>query len=211
ALELAPGVLAGPGGHQTAGWRLELPPARRTAAREFRLATWLDDPAYPLDSDVRACLEGAATALRKDGVSVRDARPDVSLPDVVRTYQQLLYPILLGMMPQENFDGFAALAAQLPADDDSPMARSVRFATLRHRDWLFAHEERERVRARMASFFRDVDALLMPVTAVPAIPHDHSEPFTDRRIRVNQDDRHYTDLFGWITLATLAYLPATVA
>jgi len=115
------------------------------------------------------------------------------------------------MMPQENFDGFAALAAQLPPDDDSQMARSVRYATLRHRDWLFAHEERERVRARMASFFRDVDALLMPVTAVPAIPHDHSEPFTDRRIRVNQDDRHYTDLFGWITLATLAYLPATVA
>jgi amidase len=62
----------------------------------------------------------------------------------------------------------------------------------------------------MATFFRDVDALLMPVTAVPAIPHDHSEPFTDRTIQVNGSNRDYTDLFGWITLATLAYLPATV-
>jgi amidase len=210
-LELALDVLAGPDGHQTAGWRLELPPARRTAAREFRLATWLDDPAYPVDADVRTCLERAAAALREDGVSVRDARPDIALPDVVRTYQQLLYPILLGMMPQENFDGFAALAQTLPPEDDSPLARSVRFATLRHRDWLFAHEERERLRAHMADFFRDVDALLMPVTVVPAIPHDHSEPFTARTIRVNEHHRDYTDLFGWITLATLAYLPATVA
>ena len=209
-LGLALDVLAGPDGHQTAGWRLELPPARRTARRDFRLATWLDDPTYPVDAQVRTCLETAGDALRKDGVGVREARPEVELPSLVRTYQQLLYPILLGMMPQENFDGFAALAATLPPDDDSALARSVRFATLRHRDWLFAHEERERVRARMATFFRDVDALLMPVTAVPAIPHDHSEPFTDRTIQVNGSNRDYTDLFGWITLATLAYLPATV-
>jgi amidase len=62
----------------------------------------------------------------------------------------------------------------------------------------------------MADFFRDVDALLMPVTVVPAIPHDHSEPFTERVIRADGGERPYTDLFGWIALTTLAYLPATV-
>jgi amidase len=50
----------------------------------------------------------------------------------------------------------------------------------------------------------------MPVTVVPAIPHDHSEPFTDRVIRADGRERPYTDLFGWIALTTLAYLPATV-
>src|SRR6516162_5947504 len=115
-LGLALDVLAGPDGHQTAGWRLELPPARRTARRDFRLATWLDDPTYPVDAQVRTCLETAGDALRKDGVGVREARPEVELPSLVRTYQQLLYPILLGMMPQENFDGFAALAATLAPD-----------------------------------------------------------------------------------------------
>ena len=54
----------------------------------------------------------------------RDRRPAVDLPDVVRTYQQLLYPILLGTMAQESFDGFVALAAQLPPKDDAPLARS---------------------------------------------------------------------------------------
>ena len=40
----------------------------------------------------------------------------------------------------------------------------------------------------MAEFFRDVDALLMPVAVVPAIPHDHSEPFPERVIRVDGGD-----------------------
>ena len=88
-----------------------------------------------------------------------------------------------------------------------PLARTARFATQRYRDWLFANEKRERLRALMAEFFPDVDALLMPVAVVPAIPHDHSEPFADRVIRANGGSRPYTDMIGWMALATLAYLP----
>ncbi len=209
-LALALNVLAGPHGHQAAGWRLDLPPARATALGELRLAAWLDDAAFPVDPAVGSVLERAVGALRAAGARVANARPDVDLAEVVRTYQQLLYPILLGTMAQESFDSFVALAAALPAEDDGPLARSVRYATLRHRDWLFAHERREQIRALMADFFRDVDALLMPVTVVPAIPHDHSAPFTDRVIRMDGRERPYTDLFGWIALTTMAYLPATV-
>src|SRR5262249_45562936 len=209
-LELALDVLAGAPGHQAAGRRPALPAARGTAPRTLRLAAWLDDPAYPVESATRGVLGTGVDALRAAGATVVDARPDVDLPEVVRTYQQLLYPILLGTMAQESFDGFVALATQLANEDDGGLARSVRFATLRHRDWLFAHERREQIRATMAAFFRDVDALLMPVTVVPAIPHDHSEPFTDRVISSDGGVRPYTDLFGWIALTTLAYLPATV-
>jgi len=209
-LELALDIVAGPHGHDTVGWRLELPPARATTLRELRLAAWLDDADYPVDPELGRVLTQAVDSLRTAGARIADRRPAVELPEVVRTYQQLLYPILLGTMAQESFDSFAALAAQLPPRDDSPLARSVRFATLRHREWLFANERREQIRALMAAFFRDVDALLMPVTIVPAIPHDHSEPFTDRVIRVDGRERPYTDLFGWIALTTMAYLPATV-
>ena len=102
------------------------------------------------------------------------------------------------------------LAESLPDDDDRPLARTARFATQRYRDWVFANEKREQLRALMAEFFADVDALLMPVAMVPAIPHDHSEPFPDRVIAVNGADRPYTDLMAWVALATLAHLPATV-
>jgi amidase len=208
-LELALDVLAGPAGPEAVGWRLELPPARATTLSELRLAVWLDDPAYPVEDDVRSVLESAIGVLRDAGARVIDARPRVGLADVVRTYQQLLYPVILGAMPRDRFDQMAAFAASLPAADDGPLARTVRFATLRHRDWLSANERREQLRALMAEYFRDVDALLMPVTVVPAIPHDQSEPFAERTIETHGGSRPYTDLFGWVALATVSYLPAT--
>jgi amidase len=209
-LELALDVLAGAAGQEAVGWRLEFPPARATALRELRLAVWLDDPAYPVEDDVRGMLESATGALRDAGAQVRDVRPPVGLSEVVRTYQQLLYPVMLGAMPRDRFDRMAEYAASLPADDDGPLARTVRFATLRHRDWLSANERREQLRAVMADYFGEVDALLMPVAVVPAIPHDQSEPFAKRMIQTHGGSRPYTDMFGWVALATVAYLPATV-
>jgi amidase len=209
-LELAFGVLAGAEGHAAVGWRLELPAPRAVKLGDVRLALWLDDPAYPVSTDVGDVLASAAGALRAGGAQVVDARPDVVLPDVVRLYQQFLYPILLSTTGQRSFDKLVTLAESLPEDDDRSLARTARFATQRYRDWMFASEKREQLRALMAQFFVDVDAVLMPVAMVPAIPHDHSEPFPERVITVNGAVRPYTDLMAWVALATLSHLPATV-
>jgi amidase len=209
-LEIALEVLAGAAGHAAVGWRLELPAPRATMLRDLRLAFWLDDPTYPVDTEVAAVLDAAATALRGAGAQVIDARPEVVLPDVVRLYQQFLYPILLSTMGKRSFDSMAKLADSLADDDDRPLARTARFATQRYRDSVFAGEKREKLRALMAEYFVGVDALLMPVAMVPAIPHDHSDPFPERVIQVNGAERSYTDLMAWVSLATLAHLPATV-
>jgi amidase len=209
-LEIALGVLAGAAGQAARGWRLALPAARATKLGDLRLAFWLDDPAYPVDTEVGAVLEATADAVRGAGAQVVDAHPAVVLPDVVRLYQQFLYPILLSTMGKRSFDNMVTLAESLPEDDDRPLARTARFATQRYRDWAFASEKREQLRALMAEYFVGVDALLMPVAMVPAIAHDHSEPFPDRVIAVNGAVRPYTDLMAWVALATLTHLPATV-
>jgi amidase len=209
-LEMALDILAGPAGHQAVGWRLELPDARAKTLSELRLAVWPDDPAYPVEPEVTEVLASAVTALRAAGAHIADSPPPVSLSDVVRTYKQLLYPVILAAIPKKRFASLAELSAALPVEDDGPLAHTARFTTLRHRDWLLANERREQLRAVMAEFFRGVDALLMPVSVVPAIAHDHSEPFTDRVIPTGSGSRPYTDMFGWIALATLTYLPATV-
>jgi amidase len=179
-LELALDVLAGPGEAAAVGWRLELPQARASSLRQLRLAVWLDDPAFPVGTDVGAVLASAVAALTDAKACLVDAPPPVTLPEVVGLHQELLYPLM------------------------DPSAR------MRHRDWLSANERRAQVRARMADYFRDVDAVLMPVAVVPAIAHDHSEPFIDRTITTRDGSRSYLDLFGWVGLATVAYLPATV-
>jgi amidase len=152
-LEMALDILAGPDGHRATAWRLELPAARARALRELRLATWLDDPAYPVEDDVRNVLESAVTAVRQGGARIVDVRPSVALPDVVGLHMKLVYPLM------------------------EPSSK------LLHRGWLAVNEKREQLRARIAEFFRDVDALLMPVAVVPAIPHG------ERPARGNPDRR----------------------
>jgi amidase len=179
-LEMALDILAGPAGDQAEGWRLELPVARAKTLSDLRLATWLDDRSYPVEDDVRNVLESAVNDLRNAGARIVDVPPPVTLPELVGLHLELLDPLM------------------------SPSSEML------HRNWLSANEKREQLRAQIADFFRDVDALLMPVAVVPAIPHDHNEPLAGREIRFDDRSRPYLDMFGWVGMATVAYLPATV-
>ena len=60
----------------------------------------------------------------------------------------------------------------------------------------------------MAEFFGQHDAILMPVTPVPAFPHDHSEPFSARTLDIDGSTIPYPTVLGWIALATALHLPS---
>jgi amidase len=102
-------------------------------------------------------------------------------------------------------------AGKFSADDQSLNAQFHRHAIARHRDWLRANEARARYRALLAEFFNHYDVLLMPVTSTPAFAHDHRPNMLERNIQVNGQTWPYFDNFFWISLATLCYLPASVA
>jgi amidase len=187
------------------------PPPRRDALREYRMAAWLDDPSRHLDGEVRHVLAGAVDALRRAGVSVVDRRPAVDFETLVSAYFKMLYPIVLAGMPDDGFENLVRMADAFPPDDQSPLARSARSATIRHREWLRLHERRKQMQARFAELFRDVDVLLMPIVPTAAIPHDHSEPFPARTIVVDGGPVPYMELFTWIAPATFTHLPATAA
>jgi len=72
---------------------------------------------------------------------------------------------------------------------------------------------KERMEAREAwkKYFESRDAFLLPVSFLPAFPHDHSQPFYGRVLQTPEGPRKYEDLMFWISFATLAGLPATVA
>jgi amidase len=89
------------------------------------------------------------------------------------------------------------------------LAAAARANAARHRDWLHAHERRERIRARWAAFFRDHDVLLCPVMLTPAFVQDARE-FTARRLQVDGVKRSYMENIEWPALVTMALLPSTV-
>jgi amidase len=211
-LELALDVLAGPNELAARGWRLELPPARRESLRDFRVAAWLDDPACSVDSEIRECLEQTVEQLRKVGARVDDhARPACDLGEMVRIYRRLLAPIMSTLLDDAQFTSLERAVREEPASEADEHSDFLRDLVGSHHGWLAAHEAREGLRAVWDAFFRDYDVLLCPVSAVPAIPHDPSQPVTKRRITVNGVERSYMDHFGWMGFIGAMKLPASVA
>jgi amidase len=211
-LVLGMDVLAGPDAAQAVAWRLELPPPRATTLRGFRVAVWADDPACPVDDTVQVRLRATADALQRAGASVDEmARPSLSFADAYRVYLQLLWAATSPGVPRDVYETLLGMSTQLPADADDANANFARFVTQRHRDWLPAHEKRQRLRRAWAEFFRDFDVLLCPITPTAAIVHDQSQPYMNRTITVNGQPRPYLDQIAWAGLTGMVYLPATVA
>jgi len=209
-LALALDVLAGPLPELAHAVSLRLPPARAERLGAFRVAAWLDEPACPVDHELRGVLERAADALERAGAKLdRKARPEVDFREAVDTYLALLMPLMSLTLPDGVYEPLAALGAAVPADAPGLLAASARAYALRQRDWLIAHERRERMRARWAAFFRDFDVLLCPVMLTPAFVQDLSE-FTRRTIVVNGEPRPYLEQIQWPGLISMALLPSTV-
>jgi len=205
-------VLAGPPCDRAKGWSLALPAARARRLEDYRVAAWLDDPAFPVDPAVAACLRRAVSALRDAGVQVdEEARPALRLEEVVDVYLRLLWPVMLAGHPPEAIAQLRSLAESAPENVADHTIRMARYGTAMHRDWLGANEVRARMRAAAAEFFERYDVLLMPVNQVAAIAHDHGEPQMSRTVEIAGGGRPYFDLAAWIAAASALELPATSA
>lgn len=205
-------VLAGADPHDHGvAWRLELPPPRQKALKDYRVAAWLDSPPYTPTANVGAALRYTVDALRDAGVQVDDAaRPNFNPDDAYRVYLQMLFGAVSPGQNPEMF-AFAVATAEGAADDESYVARLARFTTQRHRDWLLCREEREQIRARWAEFFQNYDVLLCPVSPVPAFPHNTEGQFYERTVMIGEEERPYLDLLFWSGVTCAYHLPAASA
>ncbi|MCC6849670.1 MAG: amidase [Deltaproteobacteria bacterium] len=205
-------VVAGPDAADAVGWRLDLPPPRRGALGDYRVAVWMDDPFCPVDAEVQSQGAAMVAALREAGVAVDErARPVDDLGVVHRLYEKLLWPILSGGMTPEEVAELARVSDATPPDDANLFDRFTRAVTLPARDWIAVDEERQRIRRGWADFFTRFDVLICPIWPVPAIAHDHGDTLLSRTIRVNGRERSYIELLVWAGLVTMALLPATQA
>lgn len=209
-LDLLLGVLAGAQAPDGAAWKLALPPPRAARLKDFRVAAWLDDRAFPIDNEVSAPLVTLVELLRKAGAKVDEgARPALTLAENFDDYLRLLWPVTTAHLTQKALARIQEAGGT--ADPDSVHWRLARYVGISYSEWLRLNEKRELVRARWRAFFEHYDVLLCPVGPVCAFAHDHSEDLIARSIGINGHRRWYWEQLAWISLATLAYLPATVA
>jgi amidase len=208
-LQLALDVLSGPLPDAATAWRLELPPPRHERLSDFRVAAWLEEPGFPVDDEVRERHEATLDALRGAGAHVDDrARPDIDMRQARDLFHRLLAPLTGDTLTEEEFQAVSSLPKE---GQPEAIARFSRNLGLRHRDWLFLHDERERMRAAWARFFQDWDVLLCPVLPIVAIPHDLAEPMLFRQVVVNGEIEPYVEQVTWMGLVGSVHLPASVA
>jgi amidase len=211
-LALALGVIAGPEPSERPAWTLELPAPRRTALRDFRVAVILDDPSCAVDRGVTDGIQAVADAMARAGARVGDkARPRIDTARAYALYMQLLRGATGALLGDEAFSQARTQAARLDPGDQSAAASLLRGVVQDHRAWFRAHEERQALRAAWAAFFEDHDVLLCPVVPTAAFPHDQKRDRVDRRLLVNGREQEYNSQLFWAGIATLPYLPATVA
>jgi amidase len=192
------------------GYRLALPPARRTKLKGFRILVLDNHPMMPVAASIRAAIDTLAAQLAKAGAKVRresDLLPDLEAAS--RLYMRLLLSFMAVSFPPESYEAMKSRVAQLKPEDTSLAAERLRGIALSHRDWLMADGQRARLRAQWRAFFGEFDALICPIMPTPAFVQDHSPDQTQRRIRVDGKDYPYQDQLFWPGMATCPGLPAT--
>ncbi|MET7847822.1 amidase [Streptomyces avermitilis] len=207
-LEVLLDVLAAPSPADAAAWRIDLPAPRHSHLADYRVGIWQDDPYCHVDRDMRELLDTVAQLVRSAGATVDDTTRPVELADSDRLFQRLMYATTSATATDAGFADDVAAAAGIPADDPSGLYLHSR--TMRHRDWLLAHEEREKLRNRWADYFATHDVLITPATPTAAVADQASTPVPQRYITVDGEKRPYFDQTAWLNMTGHVKLPAAV-
>lgn len=208
-IEMAMDLLVRPEEPDRRAWSVNLPPPRKPSLSDYKIGVWLDDPACPVDSAVGDTLQDAVDRLCRHGAGIEQARPAIDFADSHAVYLNLLGAVMGAGTPDKMFNKWLDEAGSLPPEDKSYLARHLRGATQRHRDWAQQDVMRQQLRQKWADFFGAYDVLICPPCPVAAMAHDH-QPLYDRRLLINNQDRPYMDVVAWAGLASVAKLPATV-
>ncbi|MET8876238.1 amidase [Nocardia sp. NPDC004604] len=204
-------VMAGPDPlTRGVAYDLTLPPARHQRLSDFRVLVLDEHPLIATGSAVRAGVNRVAEALVDGGARVERHSP--LLPDLTEAatlYAQLVFSNAGARIPAEAYEQLQTRAAGLSADDQGLDAARLRGMVLSHRDWIEADIHRELHRHGWRRLFAEFDAVVSPITPIPAFSHDHNPNPEERRLDIDGIEYPYVDQLVWAGLATMPGLPAT--
>jgi len=210
-LSLALDVIAGPDDYEAAAYRLQLPPARHNALKDFRVLVLDSHPLLPVAQEIRGTIDQLANRLAQTGATL--ARSSSLLPDLAesaRLHTRMVRNFTAFGRPPEFFKSIRENVAALKPDDDSLKAWRVRAPLLSHHEWMASEIARARLRQQWAGLFREFDVVLCPPFSVIAFPHGQKPDQEDRTIDIDGEALPYLSLIVWATVATPPGLPATV-
>ncbi len=212
-LTLGLDIVAGAGGLDARGWRLDLPEPRKSDPVKLKVAVMLEsDCCVAQDDELTNRLAATVAALGELGVQLDyDARPDIDFERSHHDYMMLLRSATGTEASPEAYAEHNAHAARWDDGDRDYRALMGAGVSLTHWQWAKHHANREADRLKWDAFFDDYDLLLCPIAASAAYIKDEAGARADRTITVNGEQHHTTDQLFWAGLSCGVYLPGTVA
>ncbi|AJC60204.1 amidase [Streptomyces sp. 769] len=201
-------VLVAPAPDDRDAWRIDLPAAKSTTLRGQRVGVWADDEFCRVDADTRNLLDQVTRRIRGAGASVDDQSRPVDFAESNRLFERLMYATSAASAPDDVFAHEVKAADAV--DDNAPSAQYLKSRTMRHRDWMRADEDRQKLRAKWHAYFAKHDVLITPATPTAAVLDQTSTPSQDRYITVDGKKRSFYDQTSWVNLAGPVGLPALV-
>jgi amidase len=200
-------VVAGPVPEDATAWHLRLDPGPEigtvTAVRVATVFTEGSD-LLPVARDVRASLDAFASRLAGAGAQVDAVPLPVPLADGLRSWQELVMPIIGMGLSDEDFAAFAELEA---VPGDNPMLTAGRALASRYRSWARASANRQLQRAAWATLFQQYEVVLAPVMPTTAFPHDTARPIADRVLDVDGTSIPHLIAMAWCGAIGSVLLP----
>ncbi len=210
-LALGLGIMAGPDAIDSA-WQLNLPKSAVTSLKGLRVAIMAEHELCPVEAEISGALQELGTFLKKSGAKVSmTARPAIDAARAYENYLLLLNAALSARMPDKVLNRMREMLGKADPADHSPAIMTARGSILEHRLWLRENEERAKMRAAWAEFFKSYDVLISPVGATAAVTHDHSGNMGERTITVNGKPLNFADQLFWAGFSCNFYLPSTAA
>ena len=210
-LELGVHAMAGPDEIMDEGYALRLRGPEHSRLGQYRIACWASHDMAPVTQETQGRVAAVADAIvAAGGQADFDATPeDFDVSGAFGTYQTLLQAVMMSRQPDDVYRALQEEARGLALDDVSDRARTLRAQVATFRDYSAANEARTHLRWKWREFFGRYDALIAPIMATPAFPHDH-RPFGKRTLMVDNAERPYFEQVFWAGLAICSYLPSTV-
>ncbi len=210
-VELMFSAIRGPAPLDARGWELRLPKRPLKSLRGLRVGVMTDAEGAPVADSVRAGVRALAKWMRSEGARVAAVAPPLPVAEHEALFHGILKGVLAGRMDEKTYRMRMDQAARLDEKDTSPAAAALRDFTQTH--WLWAQRDAARVALRYAweEIFDKHDIVLLPGTPLPAFPIDETEPASSRVLRFDGRKHPYDIQWFWQGLATLSYLPSTVA
>ncbi len=204
-LELLFDVVRGPDIGEEVGWQQALPPPRREALGEFRVAVIDSVLGIHGSSQMLAKLDELASLLSRAGARVEAVQPDFDMEAYFHDYSRLLQAMVSQGRSRKDRE---ARAARMRDSGDPLTMAQIDGLLLDAHEYVNLVGRREVARMAWRRFFQDWDLVIAPTALDSAFPHETGE-FDKRTLTVDNRTVPYFANILFPMLAIFSGLPAT--